>query len=278
MIKISSLDQIQEEIKRIRDAKKGYFTNLFIDVEKFNLWIKSEIFYFYPTNEFVFFFKKNSSFSNVYFCSESIDSLHRGISLLKNIYNDRIFVFDIVGTVSGSKEICKVFKTNGYFLYTSLNRMSRLISSTQKPEENDSVRLADHTDLNEIHTLLFEYFDEYAEQLPLAEELEAWIEKKHLLLYVENKKIIGFSIFDIIGMTSYLRYWFVHPNHRNKKIGSSLLRRFFYEARETKRQLFWVIENNKNAIIRYKHYGFKNEDLMDYIYINIDKQYENKSD
>ena len=278
MIKISSLDQIREELNRIRDFKKGYFSNLFFDAEKFNLWIKSEILYFYRTDEFVFFFKKNASFYNVYYCFVSIESLSKGISLLKKIYNESIFVFDIVGTESGSEETCQVFNTNGYFLYTSLNRMSRLISSEQKSAENDSIRLADQPDLVEIHRLLYQYFDEYAEQLPLTEELKTWIEKKHLLLYIENKQIIGFSIFDIIGMTSYLRYWFVHPMHRNKKIGSSLLRRFFYEGRETKRQLFWVIENNENAILRYQHYGFKKENLMDYIYINIDKQYENKSD
>ena len=65
--------------------------------------------------------------------------------------------------------------------------------------------------------------------------------------------------------TNYLRYWFTHPNYRDKKIGSKLLRHFFKIGEDTKRQIFWVIQSNENAIKRYRHYGFKEENMFDYV-------------
>jgi ribosomal protein S18 acetylase RimI-like enzyme len=278
MIKIDSLDQINLSIKRIRDLKKDFLSNFFLDTEKHNLWISLGIFYSFALDETVFFFKKNDTFYNVYFCSGDHAELSADIASLKKLYPDKILVFDLIGTELSLKGICNIFESNGFRMYTSLNRMSRIISSAEEASDNHFIRYAELNDLNEIHNSLFRYFDEYAEQLPLGEELRMWIARNHLLVYVEDKQIIGFTIFDIIGMTSYLRYWFVHPMHRNKKIGSLLLRRFFHEGKNAKRQIFWVIRDNYNAILRYQHYGFKNENLIDYIYINIDKHYESKSD
>ena len=86
-----------------------------------------------------------------------------------------------------------------------------------------------------------------------------------LAVYKEEGEIIGFVIFESSRSTHYLRYWFVHPKHRDKKIGSILLKTFFYEGRNTRRQLFWVITDNENAVKRYEHYGFKNEAMKDYV-------------
>ena len=57
----------------------------------------------------------------------------------------------------------------------------------------------------------------------------------------------------------------LHPDYRDKKVGSRLLRRFFEEGKDTKRQLFWVIRTNENAIKRYKHYGFNEENMFDFV-------------
>lgn len=277
MIKVKSLEQIQQAIKQIRDFKKGYLTNLFFDPEKFELWINKEILYSSIYNETILLFKKNNSFFNVYYCTTTIEKLYDVLDILKNQASDNILVFDVIRPRTSTDTIPLILEKNGFFPYTTLTRMSRLIETNHDMIDNESIRHAKKNDLSEIQFLLNRYFDEYAEQLPLDEELIDWIEKEHLILYVENERIIGFIIFDINGRTSYLRYWFVHPLHRNKKVGSSLLQWFFYESRNSKRQLFWVIEDNENAIMRYKHYGFTNENLVDKIYININKKYEDRS-
>ena len=277
MIRIDSVQQVQEAIKRVRDFKKGYYTNFFIDFARLDLWIKHDLLYFLDLNSTIFFFKKNSSFYNVYYSSISLESLSESLYKTKSFYSNDIFVYDIVGEKNKLIDQVKVFNANGFNLYTSLIRMSRLIENNQEKINNYGLKYAKQTDLTEVYKLLYEYFDIYAEQLPEIYDLKNWIINNHILIYLENVTIIGFLIFDLVGKTSYLRYWFVHPKHRNKKVGSSLLKWYFYESNNTKRQHFWVIESNENAIKRYRHYGFKKENLKDYVFININKHYEGES-
>ncbi len=176
-------------------------------------------------------------------------------------------------------ELKALFLKHGFFQYATLVRMSK-INNNQAFEEIKSNHLifADGDKANEVYNLLQKHFDPYAEQLPLIEEINAWIDKNQLIIYSDdNKQIQGFIIFECAAQTAYLRYWFVHPDHREKRIGSTLLRSFFAAGRTAKRHLFWVIESNFNAIKRYEHYGFKNEELFDYIMININKSYEGES-
>lgn len=91
------------------------------------------------------------------------------------------------------------------------------------------------------------------------------IYKTNGLVYKLEHKIVGFIIFELTGLTLYLRYWFVLPQFREMNIGSKLFNSFMYEGRNTKRQLLWVITHNINAIKRYVHYGFKPEKLFDYV-------------
>ena len=123
-------------------------------------------------------------------------------------------------------------------------------------------------DVQEILKLYDTYFDAYIEQIPLREELERWIASDHVLVYRADGHIVGFLIYDLTGVTLYLRYWFVHPEYRDQKIGAILFKEFMRRGENTRRQLFWVISSNENAIKRYVHYGFAIEKMFDYVLIN----------
>ena len=124
---------------------------------------------------------------------------------------------------------------------------------------------AKREDVGMIDEMLHTHFDEQMEQLPLVEELEKMVEQKHVLLSMREGKVSGMILFDLNATTLYLRYWLVLPEYRNKGVGSELLRQFLWEGRETKRQILWVNQANENAIVRYEHYGFKKENMYDYI-------------
>jgi ribosomal protein S18 acetylase RimI-like enzyme len=153
--------------------------------------------------------------------------------------------------------------------------MSRITVPNESEKPSLSlVKKAQSSDVNAILNLFHNYFDPIAEQLPTEDEIYNWIKKDHLILVQEKEEIQGFVIFDLIGVTSYLRYWFVHPEYRNRKLGSILLNEYFKVSARSKRQLFWVIQSNENAISRYLHYGFKHENLNDYILTNENISYE----
>lgn len=252
MIKVHLSDNTASWTDHVRS--KLYVTNLYSLPE---LWINKGIVYYESFETSIFFFKKNPDFYNVYYCASDHIALKQGLIRLSKLYPKETFVFDVIG---GNL----IIKESGYDVHSTLIRMSR----TNTKELNDSsIGLADHSDIEEIQRIFYRHFDKYSEHLPLDEDIKDWIDKKHLYIYTEYSQIVGFVIFDITGLRSCLRYWFVHPHFREKGIGSMLLRRFFCVAQNTKYQILWVISDNENAIKRYEHYGFKKENLTNYVYI-----------
>lgn len=276
MISVSSIDTILSIVKKVKDNKRCYLTNFFLDVHRAELWIKLDLIVYEEIGETAFICRKNQDFNYLFFITTGIPALYRDIELFFNKYSNELFVIDIIGKVSDVSDIKSVLVREGFYQYTSLVRMSKVTHENYLEEANFKyLSYADKLKGLEVYKLLQKYFDPYSEQLPLIEEIYTWTSKNRIIIYSDDDHTIqGFLIFELIGQTSYLRYWFVHPDHREKKIGSTLLRCFFAEGRDTKRQLFWVIESNINAIKRYEHFGFKKEELFDYIMINKNISYE----
>ena len=53
-----------------------------------------------------------------------------------------------------------------------------------------------------------------------------------------------------------------------------LFNEFLSRGKNTQRQLFWVIKTNQNAIKRYRHYGFEEEKMSNFILTNKNIRYE----
>ena len=160
-----------------------------------------------------------------------------------------------------------MFVDKGFEEHTTLVRMSRVGGPSVHERVPGVVSEATDQDISSILDLYHQYFDPYSEQIPLQEELVQWVSSKSILVSRVGEKVVGFLIYELIGVTLYLRYWFVHPDYRDCKIGASLFREFFYRGKMTKRQLFWVITSNENAIKRYMHYGFSQEKMFDHVLI-----------
>jgi ribosomal protein S18 acetylase RimI-like enzyme len=277
MDKIYNYSDIQNSIRAIKGNNIGFITNFYPEMNKINQWIKEGVFFQEIVGNTLFLLRRMVDFNYLYYCSTSVHELSRSIPVLNMGIGSSQLVVDVIGKHPEVKLIAKAFLTNGFYLYTTLNRMSKNSADDTIFESNYSIKNANDSHSTGVMNLLNEYFDPIAEQLPMESDIKNWISLNHLIVFEEKDEIIGFIIFDILGMTSYLRYWFVHPQHRNKKIGSSLLNEFFSNSVGTKRQLFWVIQTNENAIKRYIHYGFNSENLYDYILTNKKIFYETKN-
>jgi ribosomal protein S18 acetylase RimI-like enzyme len=276
MKSISSVHIVLNLIKKVKLNKKGFLTNLFLDIPKMKIWIDLKLIEYEEINETIFIFRKNQDFYNLFFISTNINALSEGIDLLKKKLLNDIYVVDIIGHLNDVSELKTFFLGKGYYQYTSLVRMSKL-GYSYYPDDGifQYLSYADKLKALTVYHLLLKYFDPYAEQLPFPEEVIEWANNNRVIIYCdEYQSILGFLIFELLGQTSYLRYWFVDPDHRGKKIGSTLLRKYFADSFETKRQIFWVIESNENAILRYEHYGYRKEELFDNIMINKNICYE----
>lgn len=267
MLKIESIDQIQKLMIEVRARQKGFFTNFYLNEFKHQIWIQRGVFFYEWESSSLFLIKKSDEFWNVFFYSTNIEDFSEDLRTFKTKYCEGKMIFDIVGRYAQCTPILRVLKEQGFSEATSLVRMARI---TTKIDYIDDCRIGKIAieELPAVNNLLHQYFDEKTEQLPFIEELKVFVEQGTILAFHLEGKLAGFLIYEMNATTLYLRYWFTHPDFRDKKVGSRMLRLFFEEGRDTKRQLFWVIQNNENAIKRYKHYGFKEEDMFDYVYAN----------
>ena len=257
-----------------KEFKKGFNTNCFVPTEQFNKLIKDKVLFEIYLGEVAFFFKKNVGFLNLYYYASSIDALAKALPKLLELTKDETVVVDLVT----KDEFCKeksVFEENRFNVYTSLVRMSSVGNKSHGEGANSvKVRNAVSDDAVAVRELLTTYFDPWAEQLPDMDDLSVWIQQNNIILFEEQGKMVGFIIYDLNATTLYLRYWFVHPDFRDLKIGSQLFKEFLARGKDTQRQLFWVIRSNDNAIKRYLHYGFKEENMYNHVLINKQVKYE----
>ncbi len=271
MNKVNSIEHIVELVSKIRNLKKGFLTNFYLDAFKHDVWIKNSDLFFEELGETLLFIKHSKDFWNVFYTTSNIEELNNSLNIFTQTHSTQLMVTDIVGNEEQCLSINNCFKRNSFQHYNKLVRMSKLTKEELEFSLNNNVSYANTDDANTVFSILNKYFDSLCEQIPYIEELSKYAKDNKILLYKENERILGFIIYEMNKSTLYLRYWFVHPDHRDKKIGSVLLNHFFYEGRQTRRQLFWVLSDNENAIKRYRHYGFSEEKMYDYVLIKNTK-------
>ena len=262
MEKINSIEKLQQQLGDVR--KQRFITNFFLDPVKHSVWITKGDCHTERLGDTLFIIRKDNGFWNVFYSSANNETLSLDVKYFAAKYQEQTMMFDIVGREVQCKLLVDIFKELGFKEATSLVRMNRIAEPFEYTRD-DSIRKATEDDIPYISKLLHEFFNPQNEQIPYEEELCDYANQGHVLVCEEQGRVAGFLIYELNASTLYLRYWFTHPDYRDKKVGSRLLRRFFEEGRETKRQLFWVIRANENAIKRYKHYGFKEENMFDYV-------------
>ena len=261
---VKSFEDLQKQVTEIRSLRLGFITNFFPEPIKNGLWIEKGDCYTKRINNTLFIIRQSPSFWNVFYCSTTLDSLGVDLEAFQNQNPGKTMMYDLVGRDIQCEPLVELFKAKGCKEATSLVRMTKMTEPMDYTSDS-SIRYATEKDIPLISKQLHQYFDEQTEQIPYDEELKNYAKQSRILICEEEGVMAGFLIFELNATTLYLRYWFTHPDYRDRKIGSRLLRRFFEEGKETKRQLFWVIQTNENAIVRYRHYGFNEENMYDYV-------------
>jgi ribosomal protein S18 acetylase RimI-like enzyme len=265
-----SYSDIKGELFRLKS--KEMKTNFFITEQQFNQLLSENKIEAFKSESACYLLTEDFGFKRLYFIVSHVAELKLILDYLNESVEDEISV-ETAGNFVYIKDLKEIFLQNGFFEYSSMVRMSKVRKEIEDiTYENIHVLTKDKKE--EFHRLYKKYFDKFVERIPTGNEIDGFIEKQSAYYFSDNNEIQGFIVFEIHGITSHLRYWFVHPNYRDKKIGSKLIQIFFNMGSNVKRELFWVIKSNENAIKRYKHFGFVEEDMHNLILINRNKKYE----
>ena len=267
MEQVQSIDQLRALIGEVRAKRQGFVTNFYLDEFKHGVWIAKGDCFAEKIGDTLFVIRKDQAFWNVFYNSTSLDRLRNDLNLFIKDNSDCSMMFDVIGRDVQCQPVVAMMEEMGCKEVVSFVRMIRLMASIDYTSDA-SICCATLDDVPEVSKLLHYYFDARVEQIPYDTELMDFTRQGHVLLCKEQGILLGFLIYELNNTTLYLRYWFTHPDFRDKKVGSRLLKRFFEEGRDTKRQLLWVIRTNENAIKRYRHYGFDDENMFDHIMTN----------
>lgn len=265
LIRVNSIDRLLCSIAKVRSLRKGFITNFYLDPSKHALWIAKGDCYTEKIRDTLFIIKKNLSFWNVFFCSTTLEQLVDDFNRFQINHVGQGMVLDIVGRKAQCMPVVSALEGCNCKMLASLVRMKRISDTMPEESSGHKILTSDDNSIHEINRSLHVFFNERIEQIPYFEELMKYSHQGQILVCEENGVMAGFLIFEHNPSTLYLRYWFTHPDFRERKVGSRLMRRFFEEGKESKRLLLWVIHTNENAIKRYRHYGFAEEDMFDFV-------------
>ena len=268
MERVRSIGQLRELMGAVRGLRKGFLTNFYLDEFKHFIWIgKGSLLYEWVADT-CFLYRKTDNYWNVFYMAPSLADLNHSLNETYVKYQDFSLIFDVVGRQEQCDEIIPVFIQNGFFEESSLVRFIRINSPIEMDDEIAAVSRASLEQTRLVHHLLHEHMDERIEQIPDIEEYEQWGRLGHILIYEVNGEIAGFFDYEKNLSTMIPRHWLVLPDFRGRHIGTILYRRLLFEANDTKRILSWVIQTNEISIQSHYHYGFKMENMFDYIMTN----------
>ncbi len=267
MLAIRSYKEISENIEKIKKLNTRFVTNFFLNETKINQWIEDESLFTVEKGKVIFIFRKHTDFFYLYYISTDLSELFIELNNLE--FPEHLdFVADIVGKADETNQISNGFQSQGFIHHETLKRMFMMKTNTVDEKDLSSeIEFATQADAKPVFDFLTQRLDKYSEQIPSIKEIQFAIDNQTLLISKNNNEIAGLLYFEKIGFTAHLKEWLVNENYRENKIGSKLIKTFFYLCNNCNRFILWVKENNDNAISKYEHYGYKKESLKDTIMV-----------
>jgi hypothetical protein len=269
MTPVTSVARVFETIQTAKAGAGAFCTNFYPTQAKLQVWIDHGELFGEFRDHSIFFTRKDRDFWHLYFCASDVASLQREVNVLPSLKTERVAV-DLVGNEAIVGNLVNVLASAGFRMYARLVRLART-SQLEHPRPSlgsTEVIWAQKTDHQAIMNLLETSFDRYADQLPLPYEIEAAIEAQQIFAVRCEGALAALLFFETQGLTSTVRYWVVAERFQSHRFGSALIRHYFTAQSAVRRFILWVRADNENAVMKYGHYGYHPDGLVDQVLVN----------
>lgn len=266
---VDTVKQVFTAIQQVKTNATAFCTNFFPVPQKLQSWIDHSELFCEHQPEAVFFFRKDRDFWRIYYCATNRGGLKQELMDLPDM-KTKSMVMDLIEREAAPDSSLPIMESIGFRLYTRLCRLARPGSRGSQPPSPGDLQpvYAGNDDLQAVSDLLNASFDHYAEQLPAIYEIEAAINNRQILLLKHAQTLAGLLFFETQGLASAIRYWVVAEKFRTLRYGSALIRAYFAAHAAIQRFNLWVIADNQPAILRYQHYGYVSDKLVDHVLVN----------
>lgn len=265
---VSDYNALYGEIQALKRSSGSLLTNLYASPEKFADWGQHGDLYVEQFPGTIFLLKRDDGFYHLYYHSRNANELARALTDF-DAHVQMPLVVDLVGRSDEVRVMKGIFEQGGFQEYALFQRMCSGIEIATFADLTDvddqDVACAAARDVQYITEMLKHEFDRYCEHIPTSEEIASAVRQRTILLLRYGAKTAGMLFYELTGLSSSLRYWYVDPQYRGQHVGSKLMRYYFRKCRTAKRHLLWVQQQNEIAIMRYCHYGYQPDGLVDQV-------------
>jgi predicted N-acetyltransferase YhbS len=263
---VENVAEVYEALQTAKQPGRSFVTNFFPSRPKLESWIGRRELSLAAGERGAFLLRRDADFSHLYFLAADLEGLRPSLSAFL-VSEPGTIVADLLGREDEVGTMEDALADNGFSRYARLIRVSREAASPAPAAIEPGVEHAEPADAAAITAMLHNAFDRYAEQLPVQQEIREAAANRSILVVRSAEAIAGLLFFETYGLTSVLRYWLVDPGSRNQRVGARLIRSYFASCQSVKLFNLWVLSDNKNAMARYRNYGYAPDGLIDQVMI-----------
>jgi hypothetical protein len=269
MAPITTPAQVFDAIQGAKAGAAAFCTNFFPAQGKLQGWIDHGELFSDHRDRSAFFLRKDRDLWHLFFCAADVATLRQDITALPCLGAEAVAV-DLVGSGAILADLLNVMESAGFRRHARLLRLARGSQSGQPTPIANGVTVfqASHTDCQAVMDLLECSFDRYTDQLPMLYEIEAAIEARQILAVKCEGALAALLFFESQGLTSTIRYWVVAERFRSQRFGSVLMHHYFAAQSAVRRFILWVTADNDDAVLKYRHYGYAPDGLVDHVLLN----------
>jgi GNAT superfamily N-acetyltransferase len=263
---LQSAWQYERELKRLKTGATAFTTTCFATPIQIGEWAQRGVLSSISTPGAFLLLRKSRHVIHLSHVAADYQSLSEALLLLDELTMVEPIVADLVGQPADVEQIANSYALRGFSSYRELTRMTRIGRvSDERTLPEMAVHRAVHSEAAGVLAFLERLLDPLAEQIPELEDMESAADRGQILVAANGNAIEGVLIFQTIGFSTTLRYWFVEPRARSRGIGAVLMRSFLMQVAGSRRIVLWVFIDNADGITKYEHYGFRRENLVDRI-------------
>jgi ribosomal protein S18 acetylase RimI-like enzyme len=269
MTTVTAINDVLNAIQQVKAGAPAFCTNFFPAQRKLQEWVEHGELLCEVRGEAAFFLRKDRDFWHFYFCARDTAALRREIGLVMDLKKSRLTA-DLVGNEEAVREASEALTSAGFRPYARLQRMAQAGGKIEAAVGADdaAVTWAEPGDAPAALELLESAFDRFADQLPFLREIEAAIAARQILAVKAEGRLAALLYFETQGFASVVRYWAVAAEFRARRLGAALMRRYLEAHSAVRRFTLWVVSENRNAIDKYRHYGYEPDGLIDHVLVN----------
>lgn len=260
--------ELLEALEQVRRAGAGPVTNWFAAPERIDYWIGGNSLSRLQGEGALLILRRDRGFHRIYHSAANLEALS---ALLRSSSGELavkgVLTADLIGRPLEVEPVAGIYRESGFADHNSLVRMIRMAAPEEVAESEPDVAFAGPADVEAVAAFLNRLLDPYTDQIPNEDEIREAASRRNIILVRRGESVSGLLLFETMGITSHLRYWYVDGGARNQGIGARLIRRFLHLSSGSKRVILWVVSDNSDAIAKYRRYGFRPETLVDRIMI-----------